>query len=250
MTGALHALGPEGLSLALLLLGHVLADFLLQGPEVVRRKGEPKVLLLHGVQVWVAAVVVYLPLLSARAAVVLTAVALVHVAIDRGKVALEARTARPLGPFLADQALHGAVLLAAWGVLARPGFLPVGPRPFAVWHVELTTAAVVAAGAIFLHKGGTALVRGLLARFPALSDDVGGEEALQMGRLIGTLERELTFVLVLLGQWGALGLVVAAKSIARFADLQKRPFAEYYLIGTLASLLVAVVVGLSVGWMV
>ncbi len=32
----------------------------------------------------------------------------------------------------------------------------------------------------------------------------------------------------------------AAKSIARFASLDQRPFAEYYLIGSLASVAVAV----------
>jgi hypothetical protein len=35
-------------------------------------------------------------------------------------------------------------------------------------------------------------------------------------------------------------MLLAAKSIARFKDLEKRPFAEYYLIGTLTSFLVAI----------
>jgi hypothetical protein len=65
-----------------------------------------------------------------------------------------------------------------------------------------------------------------------------------MGRVIGVLERFLTLILVLLGQWGALGLVVAAKSVARFRELEDKDFSDYYLIGTLASLLVAVGTGL------
>lgn len=52
-------------------------------------------------------------------------------------------------------------------------------------------------------------------------------------------------MLILLGQWGALMLLVAAKSIARFDELKERAFAEYYLVGTLASLLVAVGTGLA-----
>lgn len=51
-------------------------------------------------------------------------------------------------------------------------------------------------------------------------------------------------VLILMGQWAAMVLLVAAKSIARFEELKERRFAEYYLVGTLASLLVAILVGL------
>ena len=68
---------------------------------------------------------------------------------------------------------------------------------------------------------------------------------LARGRLIGILERALVLTLVLLGQYGALGFVVAAKALARFRGLDDRDFAEYFLIGTLASLLHAVVVGVG-----
>ncbi len=40
-------------------------------------------------------------------------------------------------------------------------------------------------------------------------------------------------------------ILVAAKSIARFDELKDRRFSEYYLIGTLTSLLIAVIVGLA-----
>jgi hypothetical protein len=49
---------------------------------------------------------------------------------------------------------------------------------------------------------------------------------------------------VLAGAEVAIGLVVAAKTIARFRLLDDRDFAEYYLLGTLASVGVAVLTGL------
>ncbi|MBI2537686.1 MAG: hypothetical protein HYW06_12150 [Gemmatimonadetes bacterium] len=64
--------------------------------------------------------------------------------------------------------------------------------------------------------------------------------------MIGVLERALALTLVLLGQYGALGLLIAAKALARFRALEDRDFAEYFLIGTLASLLHALVVGVGV----
>ncbi|PYP70982.1 MAG: hypothetical protein DMD41_13700 [Gemmatimonadetes bacterium] len=65
------------------------------------------------------------------------------------------------------------------------------------------------------------------------------------GRMIGILERAIALTLVLLGQYGALGLIIAAKSLARFKALEDREFAEYFLIGTLASLLLALLGGLG-----
>jgi len=52
--------------------------------------------------------------------------------------------------------------------------------------------------------------------------------------------------LALAAQWEALALAVGAKSIARFEELKDRPFAEYFLVGTFASVLVAVVLALLV----
>jgi hypothetical protein len=41
-----------------------------------------------------------------------------------------------------------------------------------------------------------------------------------------------------------IGLVVAAKTLARFKQLDDREFAEYYLLGTLASVTIAVATSL------
>ena len=44
---------------------------------------------------------------------------------------------------------------------------------------------------------------------------------------------------VLTGAEAAVGFVIAAKTLARFKQLDDRGFAEYYLLGTLASVSVA-----------
>lgn len=63
------------------------------------------------------------------------------------------------------------------------------------------------------------------------------------GRLIGILERIFVFIFVLLGQYAAIGFILAAKGVARFQDFKSRTFAEYVLIGTLLSTLLAMAVG-------
>lgn len=61
----------------------------------------------------------------------------------------------------------------------------------------------------------------------------------RIGATIGVLERLLIVTFVLTGSTAAIGFVVAAKTLARFKQLDDRDFAEYYLLGTLASVAIA-----------
>jgi hypothetical protein len=63
----------------------------------------------------------------------------------------------------------------------------------------------------------------------------------QVGATIGVLERLLIVTFMLAGADAAIGFVIAAKTIARFRLLDDRDFAEYYLLGTLASVSFAIV---------
>jgi hypothetical protein len=67
----------------------------------------------------------------------------------------------------------------------------------------------------------------------------------QVGATIGILERLLIVTFMLTSAEAAIGFVIAAKTIARFRLLDDRDFAEYYLLGTLASVGVAVLTGLA-----
>ena len=64
------------------------------------------------------------------------------------------------------------------------------------------------------------------------------------GRVIGTLERWLMFLVVLYSDnnLAALGFIIAAKGLARFKELDDRDFAEYVLVGTFLSALAALLV--------
>lgn len=63
------------------------------------------------------------------------------------------------------------------------------------------------------------------------------------GRIIGILERYFVLVLLLGGaDAAAIAIILAAKGFARFKQMDRREFAEYVLIGTLASTLAAVLV--------
>lgn len=74
----------------------------------------------------------------------------------------------------------------------------------------------------------------------ANEDSEDQEEIIKIGMWIGILEREIILMLGLLGQYGAIGFVLAAKSLARYKQLEKKAFAEKYLVGTLLSALIAI----------
>lgn len=121
------------------------------------------------------------------------------------------------------------------------------PSPDGLWWGRV---GLFATAYLYVSGRGMVLVRSIL-ELPTLQmrrdeDRTAGAIDIARGRTIGALERALTLTLVLLGEYGAIGWIIAAKSLARFKALEDREFAEYFLIGTLASFLLAVLVGVGV----
>jgi hypothetical protein len=71
-------------------------------------------------------------------------------------------------------------------------------------------------------------------------------EEYNRGRLIGNLERILLTIVVAAGSYAALAFLVAAKGVVRSDEFDKnRHFAEYFLVGSLSSVLVALCAGIA-----
>ncbi len=248
---------PSMTLLVLLFAGHVIADFVVQTESIAARKErEMSAMLIHGLATLVTHVVIAAPFLTPLLLVGLVVLGVVHTVTDvvRRSVVRDIPE-RAFPGLMVDQAAHAAAILALWWIVAgRTGsvqladWVPCGAGGALAMYGRV---AAVAAGLALNWKGGTAVVRRLLARYPEVVPKDAGDSRHQyaMGRTIGCLERTLVFSLVLFGQWGALGFVIAAKSIARFKELDDKHFADYYLIGTLASMLVAVGTGILVRYL-
>jgi hypothetical protein len=109
--------------------------------------------------------------------------------------------------------------------------------------------------AAFVFRCGTYIVRGVLdkanatPRIHSASDGASAPHTLNVsefnrGRAIGNLERLLMIMLISLGSYEALGFLVAAKGLIRAPEFEDRDFAEYFILGSLASVAVALVVGI------
>jgi hypothetical protein len=72
-----------------------------------------------------------------------------------------------------------------------------------------------------------------------------GDDLLKAGRLIGNIERILTLSLLLMGEYGAIGFLIAAKSILRYEG-KKTSKTEYVLIGSLLSFGIAIIIGILI----
>lgn len=143
------------------------------------------------------------------------------------------------------------VVVMILGVIVAEGAVDIR-RPLVILPFDtgqLRSAVVVGAGVIFLMGGATHFVRGVLDAVSAKPKRDGNQIDLpeyNRGRVIGNLERILLLAFALTGAYQAMALVVGAKGLVRWTDLKQREFAEYFLIGSLASLLLALCVALVV----
>lgn len=205
---------------AALLFAHVLADFSMQTNWMVVHKRKPQVLLLHA-----AIVLITLQLATGHmAAWPLLALALAHIIIDAIKI--YAPHTGGLAPFLIDQIAHLITLVIV--AILVPDLWATGFWADLPW---LPGLMVIIAGLIITTLAGGFAI-GLLMRPWANSVPAGLENG---GALIGKLERGLIFLLLLVGQPGGVGFLIAAKSILRFDTAREQSAGEYVIIGTLAS---------------
>ncbi len=197
---------------------------------------------LHAAIFLLLAVVFLLSWLDSKVLGYLLLLAVLRGLLDYGKAELQQRiSAKPFAWEALAQTLHLASLgLFVWisrlgmsfGWLS--GWAPLYDRREVLY--TLTSLAAL----VFSSAGGTVLVRSLLDQLGKESEanpTEAGEYG--VGRMIGILERILIIGFALVSQYGAIGFVLTAKSIARFEELKNRSFAEYYLVGTLMSSLVA-----------
>ena len=235
------------------LLAHLVGDFPLQRSQLVRGKERgSRAYVVHGgihFLVLLLCVAAFLGLGMLADLWFWTLAVLyisLHLAIDRLKQALlsKGRLADSASIFVVDQVLHSCtILLFAWFV-TRPDWS--GLRAQFSWS-SATGERVLEAGVVYVAVvfAGGYLIRYLTRNLTVGMEKPGAttDEVKNVGMYIGWLERFLVMTAILVQSPSMVGWILTGKSIARFPEL-KAKFAEYFLIGTLLSLALAVVGGL------
>ncbi len=226
----------------MLISAHFIGDYYLQTSHMAESKKDSlRMTLRHGL--YYAIPFLILPLVFSRSWISVLFAILLHFIIDLIKYHMEKKGAkRPWYSrlsrqviYILDQGAHFITLL----LIAELVYVPL--RPYLAeptWKISLLISVLPAV--LFLFKPANITFKILFGRFaPAEKDIVSIRGA---GAVIGSLERLLMLMFLGLSQFAAVGLIMTAKSIARYDKISKDPvFAEYYLIGTLYSILVTVI---------
>lgn len=148
--------------------------------------------------------------------------------------------------FLADQLLHLVIIYLAVWLFVRNYEIGIYLGVMEEWPLILVTTYLI------VLKPSNILIRCVLStlHLTAISEIDSPEMSRERkdleraGRWIGAMERVLALTLVLLGQYTAIGFIIAAKSILRYGDKALRK-TEYVLVGTLLSFGIAVLLGIA-----
>lgn len=235
-----------------LLLAHFISDFVLQWKGM----NESKVRLgLRSPLFWLhifftgAVVLVLLPGWSFwYIAVIIT---VTHFLIDWWKLSYGSDN---LFYFSADQLMHIMVLAGSWYYLtAYSNNLLISD---VMADLLSTTVLAYLVGFIIVIWPASFFIQCATSRWSETMNTGDDEGLRQAGRWIGTLERILVLMFVLVQQYQAIGFLIAAKSILRFGGraqsrgeepgTSRRKETEYVLVGTLLSFTIAIAVGLMI----
>lgn len=138
--------------------------------------------------------------------------------------------------FFIDQNLHLLIILVlTWIYACSKPSMPWVPI---IWPMELSM--VILCGMLIL-KPANILIKEIF-KFYEISVPGTGDLP-NAGKLIGLVERILVFTFIVIGEFQAVGFLIAAKSILRFKN-EDASKSEYVLIGTLLSFGIAIFLGL------
>lgn len=245
-----------------LLSAHLLGDFYFQSQEMAEKKKTEGGMVVRHSLLYAVFVLAAAFLFGGEEALCVGAMAAIgHFAVDMLKFFLEDRglLSRCCQGWilLGDQLIHISILIllsVAVSVEIRPELFIWLER--LGWPYSLSGLLRLCCLGLFLGKPANVVLK-LCNQKPESTSKEGreknpgkdeGEEEpparerdRRAGAIIGTLERMLTAVVFLLGSYGTIGVIFAAKTLTRYQKIVGEPeFSEYYLIGTLGSMLLSI----------
>lgn len=225
--------------LVLQYIAHFLSDFIFQSPKWSENKDKysfkSKYLYRH-----ISVIFLVSAVLSFTGYFVLFSliIAGIHLVIDGFKKSIKESKLFGKVYFFLDQILH---LITITGIVYFYNSLVL--IDFYLELPDLQYIIYVFAFLLIL-KPSNILIREIFLFYEIKLDaeDYKNDELPNAGKLIGIIERILALTLIILGEFAAIGFILAAKSILRFKDAQAQK-AEYVLIGTMLSFGIAIIIG-------
>lgn len=231
----------------LLIILHLLGDFYLQTTKVAQcknaRKGSEcggckkcndsswinvKYLLIHSILYIVPFWVLYLIVGYGYVTVIIGVLFLTHILIDATSCYLNKRNKQTV-VFIIDQALHIGIICLI------PQFVTfsysIDGGYYAILKVVFTCLMLIMPCSIMINK--------LFKDIYPQSNELG---IFDIGSIIGIMERILTFIFACYESFPAIAIIITVKTWARTNDLKEPDFRNKYLLGTLTSLVLALII--------
>lgn len=240
----------------LFVIGHALGDFYLQSDQLALNKNKSSAKLVeHGLLYFVSMFLMLIPLFGFGFLKWVVLVALIHFLIDAGMAYLYKRSSftekQQAILYVVDQVAHLVTLLIITGFIASRiesiQYTEFVYRLLVRYPIALDAIlSWILAIAITIKPVSITINKVLYQYQPTTADaeDAGHPGA---GALIGILERLIILVMLSQNQYGAIGFVLTAKSIARYNKITENPqFSEYFLLGTLLSMLLVIITYLAI----
>ena len=285
------------MTVLLLLLAHLIADFWLQSDQMVKNKLKhlKKHLFHHLLTTGIALAVIWghqyefqhiiYYFILPYAFIIIT-----HLLIDLSKIKIvdsipkgTTDNMKRLGYFLLDQVLHVIMILLTCILFFPMKATEMAADLFDLYGISSLSPFNTALSMIIIYILATSvsghIVKYIIGSLPSEFANFEGELTLRnqmnnvkeknqpktesnfmeeyhyftystplrsRGKLIGYIERLLVIILTAIGAYQSIAFIIAAKSIARFKQLDDRNWAEYFLLGTLSSIFLGLVLGLVV----
>jgi len=248
----------------LLFTAHIIADFYFQNNSAAEKKNtELKPLFLHSLIYLVIGIIIIIPVFSWAVLGYSLVFSISHFLIDLSKMVvcrcLRARrkdddtenSFRNGIIYVADQILHVIIIVAISSYFYYFGneliALSFIKNMISFVGIQSSLVLRIALVVLLLLKPINLTFKKLFAAYKPVSGDENSEGILQeeqkAGAMIGNFERLIIAALLIAGQFAAIGFIIAAKSIARYKKMSDKPeFGEYYLLGTLFSVLSTIII--------
>lgn len=233
-----------------LLVIHLIGDYYLQSEGLAQRKKEGlHMVLLHGLLYGLVGLVFTIPLLSLQVLALVMAMAVLHLCVDlvkyyiQGFLVKKRKNTHDALVYSLDQGLHLFTILGLAGAYCYQGY---GFQSFIPGAYSLESILTFVAMMLLVSKPVNVTFRIFFAHVKPEKSQTRVGETYKVGQWIGSMERIMVALLLSVNQYAAIGLVFTAKSISRYNKISEdQAFAEYYLLGTLFSMLATVVIYLS-----
>lgn len=238
--------------LCLLLLAHIAGDFYLQTQPMADKKDKDiNWVFIHCLCYWLTMMIVLMPVIDGKTIKYGTLAALLHTMVDIAKYfylskKVNVTAKREYKIFFLDQGVHIlGLIFVAYLFVRDMGVLRVFSQVSDFFHITGISGNTVVCwvtALLIVHKPANIAISKMLSIYRPENKDTDRKQDYNAGRFIGTIERIIILIFISLSQYAAIGLVLTAKSVARYEKIAKEPeFAEYYLLGTLLSTLAAIV---------